>query len=118
MLKRLFPSASLAFFMLAGCASDPAPTAQLQLSEQAVAQARSMEASRAHEELALAESKLGAARAALQAGDNRQARMLAEQAELDARLAEARVLKDQRQAQIDDLNRRIQRLRQQLGEVR
>ncbi len=44
--------------------------------------------------------------------------MLAEQAELDARLAEARVLKDQRQAQIDDLNRRIQRLRQQLGEVR
>ena len=92
MLKRLFPSASLAFFMLAGCASDPAPTAQLQLSEQAVAQARSMEASRAHEELALAE--------------------------LDARLAEARVLKDQRQAQIDDLNRRIQRLRQQLGEVR
>ncbi|NIU63501.1 MAG: DUF4398 domain-containing protein, partial [Pseudomonas stutzeri] len=26
MLKRLFPSASLAFFMLAGCASDPAPT--------------------------------------------------------------------------------------------
>ena len=38
--------------------------------------------------------------------------------ELDARLAEARVLKDQRQAQIDDLNRRIQRLRQQLGEVR
>ena len=49
-----------------------------------------MEASRAHEELALAESKLSAARAALQAGDNRQARMLAEQAELDARLAEAR----------------------------
>lgn len=118
MLKRLFPSASLAFFMLAGCASDPAPTAQLQLSEQAVAQTRSMEASRAHEELALAESKLSAARAALQAGDNRQARMLAEQAELDARLAEARVLKDQRQAQVDDLNRRIQRLRQQLGEVR
>jgi uncharacterized coiled-coil protein SlyX len=54
----------------------------------------------------------------LEAGDNREARVLAEQAELDARLAEAKVLKDKRQVQVDDLTRRIQRLRQQLGEVR
>jgi superfamily II RNA helicase len=117
-LKCLVLSASLALLMLGGCANDPVPTEQLRLSEQAVAQARSMEASEAYEELVRAESNLSAARAALAAGDNREARMLAEQAELDARLAEARVLKDQRQAQIDDLTRRIQRLRQQLGEVR
>jgi HEPN domain-containing protein len=104
--------------MMSGCANDPVPNEQLRLSEQAVKQARSVDASEAYEELVQAESKLSAARVALQAGDNREARMLAEQAELDARLAEARVLKDKRQAQVDDLTRRIQRLRQQLGEVR
>lgn len=115
---RFLPVPVLMLLVVSGCASDPAPIEQLRLSEQAVAQARSMDASPAYEELLLAESKLSEARAALEAGDNRQARMLAEQAELDARLAEARVLKDKRQAQIDDLNLRIQRLRQQLGEQR
>ena len=115
---RFLPAPVLMLLVVSGCASDPAPIEQLRLSEQAVAQARSMDASPAYEELLLAESKLSEARAALDAGDNRQARMLAEQAELDARLAEARVLKDKRQAQIDDLNLRIQRLRQQLGEQR
>ena len=118
MLKQLFPSVLLAVLLMSGCASDPAPIEQLRLSEQAIEQARSVDASEVYEELILAESKLSAARAALEAGDNREARVLAEQAELDARLAEARVLKDKRQAQVDDLTRRIQRLRQQLGEVR
>ena len=118
MLKQLFPSASLALLMLSGCASDPAPIEQLRLSEQAVEQARSVDASEAYDEFVLAERKLSAARVALDAGENREARVLAEQAELDARLAEAKVLKDKRQAQLDDLTRRIQRLRQQLGEVR
>nr|WP_272890417.1 DUF4398 domain-containing protein [Stutzerimonas stutzeri] len=117
-MKQLFPSALLAVLMMSGCANDPAPIEQLRLSEQAVEQARSVDASEHYEEFVLAESKLSAARAALQAGDNREARVLAEQAELDARLAEVRVLKDKRQAQVDDLTRRIQRLRQQLGEVR
>ena len=118
MLKQLFPSVLLAVLLMSGCASDPAPIEQLRLSEQAIEQARSVDASEAYEELILAESKLSAARAALEAGDNREARVLAEQAELHARLAEARVLKDKRHAQVDDLTRRIQRLRQQLGEVR
>ncbi|EWC42095.1 DUF4398 domain-containing protein [Pseudomonas stutzeri] len=118
-MKRLTPSSLfLALLFLGGCASDPAPVEQLRLTELAVAQARSLESAQAYDELAQAETKLDAARAALEAGENREARLLAEQAELDARLAEARVLADQRTAQIDDLNRRIQRLRQQLGEVR
>ncbi|HCG40222.1 MAG: hypothetical protein A2180_00610 [Pseudomonadales bacterium GWC2_63_15] len=118
MLKRLLASPFLALVFLTGCASDPVPTEQLRLTAQAVAQARSVGATDAYEELVLAESKLSKAQAALEAGDNREARLLAEQAELDARLAESRVLKDKREAQIDDLNRRIQRLRQLLGEAR
>ena len=42
------------------------------------------------------------------------ARMRAEQAELDARLAEAKVLTRKRQEQLNVLNTRITRLRKQL----
>jgi capsule polysaccharide export protein KpsE/RkpR len=45
------------------------------------------------------------------------ARMQAEQAELDARLAEARVLTEKSQEQITQLNTRLNRLRKQLGEA-
>jgi uncharacterized coiled-coil protein SlyX len=45
----------------------------------------------------------------------KEARMLAEQAELDARLAEARVLTEQSQEQLAELTNRINRLRRQLG---
>ncbi|MHA6637725.1 DUF4398 domain-containing protein [Stutzerimonas frequens] len=118
-MRRLLPCAlSLPLLVLLGCASDPAPVAQLRLTEEAVAQARSIETVLVYEELVQAETKLAAARSALEAGENREARLLAEQAELDARLAELRVLSDQREAQVGDLNRRIQRLRQQLGDVR
>jgi len=117
-LKRLLASPFLALVFLTGCASDPVPKAHLPSTANAVAQARSVGATDAYEELVLAESKLSKAQEALEAGDNRKARLLGEQAELDARLAESRVLKDKREAQIDDLNRRIQRLRQLLGEAR
>ena len=117
MSRRLLPGL-LTALLLSACASDPPPDAQLRLTEQAVVQARSMDASEDCPELLAAEQKLHAARLAMHAGDHRAARMQAEQAELDARLAEVKVLKDKRQAQIDDLNRRIERLRPQLGEVR
>ena len=45
------------------------------------------------------------------------ARILAEQAELDARLAEARVLTQKSQEQLNVLNTRIARLRKQLAEA-
>ncbi|RML54936.1 Lipoprotein [Pseudomonas syringae pv. maculicola] len=47
----------------------------------------------------------------------RDARMKAEQAELDARLAEARVLTLKSQEQVNQLNTRLNRLRKQLGEA-
>jgi len=100
---------------LAGCAADPAPLAQVRLAEQSIAQAEAVGAMKDTAELADAQRKLAAALMALQAERHRQARLLAEQAELDARLAEARVLNEKSQMEITELNRRIKQLREQLG---
>lgn len=102
---------------LAGCAADPAPLAQVRLAEQSIAQAEAVGAMRDTAELAEAQRKLAAALLEMQAARHRQARLLAEQAELDARLAEARVLNEKSRMEILELNRRIERLRQQLGEL-
>lgn len=108
----------LALAVLGGCASDPAPREQIRLTEKAVQQARAVGADEHTAELMLAELKLAAARAAMNDEDFRQARLLSEQAELDARLAEARVLNAKSFSQIAELNRSIERLRQQLGDLR
>lgn len=113
-----FSSAVLAFLALAGCANDPAPTEQLRLTEQAVAQARAVGATEQIDELRQAEEKLQQAQAAMGREAFKDARVLAEQAELDARLAEARVLTQKSQDQLRELNERINRLRRQLGDVK
>ncbi|SFO89848.1 DUF4398 domain-containing protein [Pseudomonas borbori] len=100
---------------LTGCASDPAPTEQLRLTEQAVTQAKAVGADEQIVELAMAEAKLQQAQSAMQRDAFKEARILAEQAELDARLAEARVLTQKSQDQLNELNNRINRLRKQLG---
>ena len=100
---------------LTGCASDPAPTEQLRLTEQAVTQAKAVGADEQIAELAMAEAKLQQAQSAMQRDAFKEARILAEQAELDARLAEARVLTQKSQDQLNELNNRINRLRKQLG---
>jgi outer membrane PBP1 activator LpoA protein len=101
---------------LTACASDPAPIEQLRLTEQALAQAKSLGAvSEQSASLLQAESKLAQAKSAMQDGENKQARQLAEQAELDARLAEAEHLNARGREQLTELNQRIGRLRQQLG---
>jgi hypothetical protein len=102
---------------MVGCANDPAPTEQLRLTEQALTQARSVGASDQTPELALAKEQLTAAVAAMKDEDYRQARRLAEKAELDARLAEASVLNDKSQQELAELARRIARLRDQLGDL-
>lgn len=109
--------AVLAFVMLSGCASDPAPNEQLRLTEQAISQARAVGADEQSAELNLADDKLAQAQAAMLDESHKEARVLAEQAELDARLAEARVLTQKSQEQLLELNNRINRLRQQLGEL-
>ncbi|ACO77736.1 lipoprotein [Azotobacter vinelandii CA] len=108
---------ALLLLALAGCASDPAPHEQLRLTEQALGQARAVGAGEDQGELTLAQGKFEQAGAALTAGRHREARMLAEQAELDARLAEEQVLTQKGRKQVAELKRQIGALRQQLGEL-
>lgn len=103
---------------MTGCVSDPAPSEQLRLTEQTLTQARVVVgASEQSAELVLAEQKLAAANAAMKDSRYREARLQAEQAELDARLAEAKVLNAKSQLELVELNRRIARLREQLGDL-
>ena len=102
--------------MLSACASDPAPNEQLRLTEQALSQAKALGISAEQSaSLRLAEEKLALAQAAMQDEDYKQARVHAEQAELDARLDEAEHLTEKSQQQLAELSNAINRLRKQLG---
>jgi hypothetical protein len=83
----------MAVLALAGCANDPAPNEQMRLTEQAITQAKAVGAT-ADEmpEMKLAEDKFNRAKGNMADESFKNARMRAEQAELDARLAEAKVL--------------------------
>ncbi len=112
---RLICMALLPLF-LSACASDPVPDEQLRLTEQALSQAQAVGVSPEHSaSLRLAQEKLALAQAAMQDEDFKQARVYAEQAELDARLAEAEHLTAKSQQQLVELNNVINRLRKQLG---
>jgi predicted S18 family serine protease len=102
---------------LAGCANDPAPNEQMRLTVQAVEQARAVGADPQLEEMREAERKLARAEKNMGEEDYKRARVFAEQAELDARLAEAKVLNQKSQKQLDEVNARLTRLRKQLGEL-
>ena len=107
--------AALAVVALAGCAADPAPNEQIRLTQQALEQASAVGAnSDESSELKLAEGKFAQAQADMADQSYKNARMRAEQAELDARLAEAQVLTRKSQEQLNVLNTRITRLRKQL----
>lgn len=111
-----FICAGLLPLMLSACVTDPAPHEQLRLTEQALSQAAALGLSAEQSPaLHLAEDKFALAQAAMQEEDYKQARMHAEQAELDARLAEAQYLSAKSQQQLGALNNAINRLRTQLG---
>jgi len=103
--------------VLAGCASDPAPDAQLLLATQSIDQARAVGADTQDVLLRQAEIGLELARKNMLEGDYKRARILAEQAELDARLAEAQAMNAKSQAQLLELSAQIRRLRRQLGDT-
>ena len=110
--------AALAVLALAGCAADPAPNEQIRLTEQALVQAKAVGATADDmPEMKLAEEKFARAQSNMADQSYKRARMRAEQAELDARLAEARVLTLKSEEQLNVLNTRITRLRKQLGDV-
>lgn len=116
-MKPLFPFLALALLAVAGCANDPAPEEQMRLTQQAVEQARALGADSQLEEMQLAERKYARAEKNMGEADYKRARVFAEQAELDARLAEAKLLNQKSQQQLDELNKQITRLRTQLGEL-
>ncbi|AZC23584.1 MULTISPECIES: DUF4398 domain-containing protein [Pseudomonas] len=110
--------AALAFLAMAGCASDPAPNEQMRLTARALEQAKAVGATAEQvPELKLAEEKFSRAQGNMQDESYKKARVRAEQAELDARLAEAKVLTQKSQEQVNVLNTRITRLRKQLGDA-
>ncbi|MGY2293466.1 DUF4398 domain-containing protein [Pseudomonas sp. SDO528_S397] len=112
-LRPLF--AALAVVALAGCAADPAPNEQIRLTRQALEQASAVGATvQESPELTVAEGKFARAQADMAKQSYKNARMQAEEAELDARLAEAKVLTGKSQEQLNVLNTRITRLRKQL----
>ena len=110
--------AALAVLALAGCAADPAPNEQIRLTEQALVQAKAVGATVDDvPEMKLAEQKFNRAQGDMTDQSYKHARMRAEQAELDARLAEAKVLTLKSEEQLNVLNTRITRLRKQLGDA-
>jgi len=110
--------AAMAVLALAGCASDPAPNEQMRLTEQALEQAKAVGATAEDvPEMKLAEDKFNRAKGSMAGESYKNARMRFEQAELDARLAEAKVLTRKSEEQVNVLNTRIVRLRKQLGDA-
>ncbi|MFU7054621.1 DUF4398 domain-containing protein [Pseudomonas aeruginosa] len=115
---RWMMAAGLAALTLSGCASnDPAPLEQMRLTEQALEQAKAVGATDDVAELKLAQDKYAAAQIAMTAEPYKKARLLAEQAELDARLAESKVLTQKSKDQLGELDKSLKRLRKQLGET-
>jgi PBP1b-binding outer membrane lipoprotein LpoB len=77
--------------MITACASTPAPTAQLQAAEQAIAAAQRTDASRyAAAELGTAQAKLASANTAVQSKEMDAAARLADESRVDADLATAK----------------------------
>jgi hypothetical protein len=72
---------------LAACSSTPPPKEQIQAARAAVSQAQPVAMREGVAELTAAQIKLARAEQDMERGDNAQARMLAEQAEVDARYA-------------------------------
>jgi PBP1b-binding outer membrane lipoprotein LpoB len=78
-------------FMITACASTPAPTAQLQAAQQAIAAAERTDASRhAAVELGAAQARLASANTAVQAKEMEAAARLADESRVEAELATAR----------------------------
>ncbi len=79
----------IAFFLLplAACATTEPPVSEMTAAREMVAQARAIAAQDAPNDLATAQSKLAHAEAAMQRGHYEHARLLAQQAEADAKLA-------------------------------
>lgn len=102
--------------VVAACAQAPIPHQAMTAADLAMARARTAGAAdHAAVELARAEAKLAAARAAIRAKAHDRARTLAEQAMVDAELAESRAQAAQEEASARELRARIALQHRQLS---
>lgn len=99
--------AALAFgATLAACTTTPPPTEQLAAARAMVAQAQPMTVADGLPELKIAQAKLARAEDSMQRGDYVEARIFAEQAEVDARYAWTLAENARMQRMRNDLDRR------------
>jgi hypothetical protein len=116
---RTWPATMLAvgsLLMLTACADTPPPNDAMAQAELALAQAEAGEASvHAPAELALARRKLDQARAYVAEEDYEAARLLADEATADARLALARSRAEMAAASTEELQRTLDALRQDVA---
>ena len=107
--------AALVPLALGACTMAPVPHDALAAAKLALDRAETAGAAEhAPDELARAEAKLEAAHAAIGAKANEQARLLAEQAMMAARVAEAEAQAAQSQAAVDRVRVRLERQHRQL----
>lgn len=100
---------------LAACASVPEPREQMAVSRAAVERASGPAAAEAPVELAAARDKITRANAAIAAKDFVLARQLAEQAEADATLAEARARATRSTTALNEVRESIRVLRLEMS---
>lgn len=104
-----------ALFLIAGCASIPAPTEQMAVSKAAVTSANSAGGNEfAPIPLKSAMEKMDAAERAMAQEDYQQARQLAEQAQVDAQLAAATARSAKAQKAASELQEDNRVLRQEI----
>lgn len=103
-------------FVLAGCADKvPPPTQQITLATQSIAQAESSGAFEfAPVELKSARDKLSQAKLAMEKEENDKARRLADEAMIDANLAEAKARSAKSQKVVEEMKESIRILRQEM----
>jgi len=102
--------------LLGACASVPPPTEQIAVSQARIEDAQSAGApALASVTYNEAQDKLDAARSAMASGDNLRARRLAQEAEVDARLAAERARASKTDQAYAEVQRSIEALRDELA---
>jgi septal ring factor EnvC (AmiA/AmiB activator) len=117
-LRRTWPTLTLtaAVLLLAACATTPPPTEQMAVSNAALAHAISAGSVEfAPAEMAMARDKMQRANAALAAKDNDTALAMAQQAQLDAQLAEAKAESAKARKSSDALSEAARALREEMA---
>ena len=99
---------------LSACSSTPQPVEQVELARAAVSQAQPVAVADGAPELHVAQAKLARAELAVRSGDYVSARILAEQAEVDAKYAWTLAEHARMQRAAADINQRVKLLRDQL----